>query len=141
MKKIDLEKTILKGRLIFKNQFGKVFDIIFFSFLFTLWILFILSLLNIFNNFSKLGGLSLIIMMFFFSVFLDFIKWNRCTTVKKIYTGLSKKDNGLLIDRFIQRNNFDYKFYRKDYLQVQSKHVILWLKMELNFINKENEIY
>ena len=59
----------------------------------------------------------------------------------KIYTGLSKKDNGLLIDRFIQKNNFEYNFYRKDYFQVKSKCVILWLRMELNFINRENEIY
>ena len=79
--------------------------------------------------------------VFVMSLGLSIMKWNYTMRIIRIKTIKSKSENRQIIERFVDENGFQYRFHNNDFIQTVTKSGFLWLRMELNFIIRENEIF
>jgi hypothetical protein len=138
MEQIDFKKSLLKGRLIYKNKILMILNITSFTLLiaFVELVLFLIVLKqNVFENIFVLS--TIIITSFGLSV----LKWSYSMRIMNIHTGKSQKDNQQIIKRFVNKKGFTFQYNNKDYIQTIKNNGLLWLRMELNFIIQENEIF
>jgi hypothetical protein len=135
---IDYNKTILKGRLIFKKKFDMILNIASFAMLLG-FIGFVFSLMILKQNvIDWIVVWSLVIII---SIGLSILKWNCTMRIMKINTGKSQSDNLMIVKKFVNKKGFKYQYKNKDYIQTISNHGLLWFRMELNLLIRENEIF
>ena len=138
MEQIDLNNTLQKGRLIFKKKFGMVLNIFSFSSLIA-FIELVCSLIvtkqNIFEN--VIAWLIIIPS----SILISILKWKFTMRIIRLKTDKSKSENRQIIEQFINKKGFQYKYHNNDFIQTVSKSGILWLRMDLTFLIRNNEIF
>jgi len=138
MEQIDLNNTLQKGRLIFKKKFGMVLNIFSFSSLIA-FIELVCSLIvtkqNIFEN--VIAWLIIIPS----SILISILKWKFTMRIIRLKTDKSKSENRQIIEQFINKKGFQYKYHNNDFIQTVSKSGIIWLRMDLTFLIRNNEIF
>ncbi|WP_075591261.1 hypothetical protein [Labilibacter marinus] len=138
MEQVDLNKSLLKSRLIYKNKNFTILDISSFAILLVI-IGFVFSLKLFENNLIKfIITLTLVALL---SSVLSVLKWNYTMRLEKISTAKTKKENRQIIEKFIEIKGFEYRYHNDNHIQSFRRNRTNWFGMELNFIIKNNEIY
>jgi len=138
MEQIDFKKTILRGRLIYKNKILMILNIISFAILLG-FIGFVISLMLLKQN--VLDWIIVWSLVSIISIGLSILKWNFTMRIMKISTDKSQKDNLIIVKNFVDSKGFKYQYKSNDYIQTFSNNGLLWFRMESNFIIQDNEIF
>jgi hypothetical protein len=138
MEQIDFKKTIIKGRLIYKNKILMILNIISFTFLLG-FIGFVCSLMILKQN--SIDWIITWSLVSIISIGLSILKWNFTMRIKKISTNKSQKDNLIIVKQFVDSKGFKYQHKSNDFIQNISNNGLLWFRMESNFIIQDNEIF
>jgi len=138
MDQIDLNNTLIKGRLIYKKKFLTILEIS--SFAAVLGCIgYIFSLMFSLNNGVERPLVwPLIVLM---SYGLSVLKWNYTMRVKKIRTNQAKKENRRLIESYIDGKGFECRFRNDNHIQCFGDRGMPGIRMELNFIIRDKEIH
>ena len=138
MEQIDSNKTLIKGRLIYKKKHLTILDISSFAAILG-FIGFAFSLTFLHKN--RIEWIIVWAMVVLLSAGLSILKWNYTMRIKKISTNKTKKENRQLIENYIDNKGFIYRFRNDNHIQCYRRYGILWFKMDLNFIIRDKEIY
>jgi len=138
MEQFDFKMTLLKNRLIYKNKILMILNITSFSLLIA-FVELVLSLIILKQ--IDLENIFVWLTIIITSLVLSILKWNYTMRILNIHTDKSQKENQQIIKKFISKKGFKYQYNNNDYIQTISNSGLLWFKMELNFIIRENEIF
>lgn len=138
MDQIDLNNTLIKGRLIYKKKFLTILEIS--SFAIVLGCIgYIFPLMFSLNNGVEQALVWLLIILMSYG--LSVLKWNYTMRVKKTRTNQTKKENRRLIESYIDGKGFEYGIRNDNHVQSYSNREMLGIRMELNFIIRDKEIH
>jgi len=131
MENIDIIKTKLRNKLVFKThwiEYSEIFAIVLvFSGLgFILFLIY-----NSSKDLKSMTGISLVILTL---LGLTIYKIKRTRQLVVLKTGLSKETNRLLIADFIGKKGYKLRFYDNDYLRAISRHNFLLGQKELTVL-------
>jgi hypothetical protein len=136
MGKIDITKSLIKNRLVFKNKIFMILDIISFSSLIAFFGL--ITTLRFYPNNPWVVFCTIVIP---FSALLSFVKWNRAMTLRNIITNKSKIDNKILINKIIQLEGYKTIANNSNIIIAFKRSSFLWFRIGLNIINQNNKIF